>query len=351
MTRKSTINRTLQLMLTLCGVWPGTSCVIICRVYWIIALAIDNICHYRYLLLHLHTSDLFDLMDCFSSFLTQVKYMTKLIIFWWNERSPKFNDNGEDWNDCNNSDINMRETRCKAKLAGRITNAMFTLHIHTLTIVGYSIGVFLADVDIDDHQSELPLLLKVVLPIDINTKQRYKTLLYVQFVHLILSGCGTGGELGVTTNEIIRNHQKVIKFAEYIENMYTYIALLQFTLNTVLICSLAFLIVTAIGSPDAVELIMRTLYFYTVTNLEAFIFCYAGEYLKNKVSYMGIMIDNFFFRNLIFIILRAQKQLTLTVGKIMDLSLESFTDIMKASGSYLSVLAGHAINIVRLKIF
>ncbi|KAF3054411.1 Odorant receptor 120 [Nylanderia fulva] len=274
----------------------------------------------------------------------------------------------EDWNDCNNSDINMRETRCKAKLAGRITNAMFTLH--TLTIVGYSIGVFLADVDIDDHQSELPLLLRW-----------YKTLLYVQFVHLILSGCGTGllnallltlilhlggqmdilrcwltklviknneegGELGVTTNEIIRKHQKVIKFAEYIENMYTYIALLQFTLNTVLICSLAFLIVTAIGSPDAVELIMRTLLFYTVTNLEAFIFCYAGEYLKNKSRAIGnaayysawyeMKPEN--SRNLIFIILRAQKQLTLTVGKIMDLSLESFTDIMKASGSYLSVL-------------
>lgn len=96
----------------------------------------------------------------------------------------------EDWNDCNNSDINMRETRCKAKLAGRITNAMFTLH--TLTIVGYSIGIFLADVDVTDHQSELPLLLKVTLPIDINTTRRYKTLLYAQFVHLVLSGCGTG---------------------------------------------------------------------------------------------------------------------------------------------------------------
>lgn len=86
MTRKSTINRTLKLMLTLCGVWPGTSCVIICRAYWIIALATDEFCHYQYLLMHLHSNDLFDLMDCFSSFLTQVKFMIKLIIFWMNER-------------------------------------------------------------------------------------------------------------------------------------------------------------------------------------------------------------------------------------------------------------------------
>ncbi|XP_070150840.1 uncharacterized protein [Polyergus mexicanus] len=381
MTRKNTINGTLKLMLTLCGIWPSTSCVIICRAYWIIALAIDNICHYRYLLLHLHSNDLFDLMDCFSSFLTQVKFMTKLIIFWLNEQ--KFAEiltiMAEDWNDCCNNNINMRETTCKAKLAGRITNAMFTLH--TLTIVGYSIGIFLADVDVTDHQSELPLLLKVTLPVDIKTKRRYKMLLSVQFIHLILSGCGTGllnallltlilhtggqidilrcwlnelvtkeneegGETFVTTNKIIRKHQRIINFAECIENMYTYIALLQFALNTVLICSLGFLIVTAIGSPDATKQIVRTLLFYTVTNLEAFIFCFAGEYLKNKSKAIGnaayysawYKMKPKNSRNLIFVILRAQKQLTLTVGKIMDLSLESFTDIMKASGSYLSVL-------------
>jgi len=32
------------------------------------------------------------------------------------------------------------------------------------------------------------------------------------------------------------------------------------------------------------EQIIRSLLFYTITNLEAFIFCYAGEYLNNKVS-------------------------------------------------------------------
>lgn len=40
----------------------------------------------------------------------------------------------------------------------------------------------------------------------------------------------------------------------------------------------------AIGTPDAVEQIMRSLLFYAITNLEAFMFCFAGEYLRNKVS-------------------------------------------------------------------
>lgn len=95
----------------------------------------------------------------------------------------------EDWNDCAGSDVTMRETAHKAKLADRITNAMFILH--TLTIVAYSIGILLADVEVTG-QSELPLLLKVELPVDINTKRMYKMLLTVQFVHLIMSGCGTG---------------------------------------------------------------------------------------------------------------------------------------------------------------
>lgn len=48
----------------------------------------------------------------------------------------------------------------------------------------------------------------------------------------------------ITTNKIIRKHQKIICFSECIEDLYTYIALVQFTSNTVLICSLGFLIVT-----------------------------------------------------------------------------------------------------------
>lgn len=51
--------------------------------------------------------------------------------------------------------------------------------------------------------------------------------------------------VNVTTSKIIRKHQRIISFSEYIEDLYTYIALMQFTSNTVLICSLGFLIVTA----------------------------------------------------------------------------------------------------------
>lgn len=43
---------------------------------------------------------------------------------------------------------------------------------------------------------------------------------------------------------IIQKHQKIVSFSENIEYLYTYVALVQFVSNTVMICSLGFLIVT-----------------------------------------------------------------------------------------------------------
>ncbi|XP_012063180.1 PREDICTED: odorant receptor 30a-like [Atta cephalotes] len=43
-------------------------------------------------------------------------------------------------------------------------------------------------------------------------------------------------------------------------------------------------------------------------------------------------------KTIIFIIMRSQKQIMITAGKITSLSLETFTSILKASASYVSVL-------------
>lgn len=48
----------------------------------------------------------------------------------------------------------------------------------------------------------------------------------------------------IITSKIIQKHQKIINFSENIESLYTYIALLQFVSNTIMICSIAFVIVT-----------------------------------------------------------------------------------------------------------
>lgn len=96
----------------------------------------------------------------------------------------------EDWNDCANSDINMREITRKAKISDRITNAIVTLH--TMTIVAYCIGIILADVDITDSTKELPLVNKLEIPIDINTQSTYRIILITEFLLMILCGWAAG---------------------------------------------------------------------------------------------------------------------------------------------------------------
>ncbi|XP_067206888.1 odorant receptor 4-like isoform X2 [Linepithema humile] len=285
-----------------------------------------------------------------------------------------------DWKDCAHSDISMQKAMSKAKISDRIINGIFILH--AMTIVTYCVGLIFADVDVTDQTTELPHFSKIDIPLDIKTLRVYRLLLITQFFHLLLCAwmagitnalllsltLHAGGQFEIlcywltqlvpyenenkhksivpTTDKIIQKHQKIIHFAEKIESLYTYIALLQFTSNTIMICTLGFLIVTAIGSPNAIEVIIRSILFYVITSLEAFIFCYAGEYLKNKSNAVSLAVYDTPWYNLkpkdsrvlLFIMKRSQKQLMLTAGKMMDLSLESFTSIINASGSYLSML-------------
>lgn len=96
----------------------------------------------------------------------------------------------EDWSDCANSDINMRETARKAKMSDRITNAIVTLH--TMTIVAYCIGIILADADVTDTTKELPLINKLEIPLDINTQSTYRIILITEFLLMILCGWAAG---------------------------------------------------------------------------------------------------------------------------------------------------------------
>ncbi len=106
---------------------------------------------------------------------------------------------------------------------------------------------------------------------------------------------------------------------------------------------------------------MKSILFYVAMNLEAFIYCFCGEYLSAKVStyrkinsfinsqlsqkylvfflFQSKMIGSAIYdslwynvsaketQNVLFLIVRSQKRLTITSGKIVDLSLERFTSV------------------------
>ncbi|XP_050458058.1 odorant receptor 13a-like [Cataglyphis hispanica] len=380
MMQKTTINRTTKFMLILFGIWPGISYITLCRIFWAVTIVIVLLCHYLYFLKHYHSVDIFDLMDCFSSFMGFLKLMINVIFFWLNQRI--FNETltmmTEDWNDCAKSNIEMQKAINKEKTSNRIANTIMTFH--TVAPFLYSIGIILANVDVTDPTIQLPHIYKVEVPFSINTQRTYRAVLIVELIHLIMCSWGLGNlnallvtlilhiggqinilhcwlielvfkknkleSIAITIEKIIRKHQKIIYFAKNIENLYTYIAFMQFVSNTIMICLIGFLIITAFGDSNATEKIVKAVSYYSVTNIEAFIFCYAGEYLINKSKTIGLAAYNIawyelepeYSRILLFIIMRTQKQLTLTVGKMTDLSLQCFASIMNSAGSYLSVL-------------
>ncbi|XP_018302656.1 odorant receptor 67c-like [Mycetomoellerius zeteki] len=218
------------------------------------------------------------------------------------------------------------------------------------------------------------------LPFDANRKIIYESVIITQFVNLLLCADANcllnallinlilhiGGQIDIlreglkevfpkngkcnpshfTIKKIIKKHQKIIKFSEHIEDLYTYIAMVLFVSDTLIICCLGFTIVASIGQPDATKNIIRNFLFYIVINVEAFIYCFAGEYLSAKsksigdAAYASLWYESDYrdSRIILSMIMRSQSQLTITIGKIMNLSLERFTSIVKASVSYISVL-------------
>ncbi|XP_014473817.1 PREDICTED: odorant receptor 30a-like [Dinoponera quadriceps] len=154
-----------------------------------------------------------------------------------------------------------------------------------------------------------------------------------------------------TLRALANRHQRIIAFADSVENVFCYAGLMQFLTNTLVICFLGFLIVT---SHDSNEVLMKAISYYVVVNVEAFVLCYTGEYLSSKIYretlFLSKSISQSAYASLWYelrptesrilklLILRSQKQPALTAGKFVDLSLESFASILKASASYMSVL-------------
>ncbi|XP_011065213.1 PREDICTED: odorant receptor 13a-like [Acromyrmex echinatior] len=278
-----------------------------------------------------------------------------------------------DWKECGDALYSMNNV---ANLSHRFSNLIIGLH--STAVLFYGIGVIALRSDDVIDAADRELFLKMELPFDSGTSPIYEVVMTTQFLHqmtaatvigvlsalLVTLVLHVGGQVDILREKLvilpkakktsvsmiigslIRKHQNIIIFTEKIENLYSYIALAQFISNTLVICCLGFIIVNSISANEGSSMLVRSLLFYVVINLEAFIFCFAGEYLSIKSKMIGdAAYESLWYdltpnenRILLFLIMRSQKQLTITVGKFMNLSLQQFANIIKSSASYVSVL-------------
>ncbi|GAB1863039.1 Odorant receptor [Camponotus japonicus] len=375
----TTVSRSVEFGFRAIGVWPGTSCAILFEVFSISSMVIFQIFQYRYAIVNFGQEDFTLLMDALSVTFAYTLLLIKMIIFALNARllNEIIEHVVKDWEECNILD---RYTMTRmAYISRRFSNMI--IFSHTISVFFYATGALLKQKG-DNQTDARELIVKMELPFEVEMLSTpiYVTILITQFLHqssaaamvgvlnsflitLVLHACGQIDIVRQKFSEITRKnderdatqsimktlivrHQRIIAFSKNIEALFSNIALIQFVSNTLVICCLGFLIVISIGVPGGSMMLIKSVFFYIVMSLEAFIYCFVGEYLSTKSEMIGDAVyeSNWYElspsqnRDILLMIIRSQKHLTLTIGKVADLSLKQFADIVKASASYVSVL-------------
>ncbi|XP_011155581.2 odorant receptor 4 [Solenopsis invicta] len=376
----TTVSPLVEFGLRTIGIWPG-SYNILYRAFWTITLGLAQTFQLRYIAACIQTANLLDLVDSVSTTLPYSLLCLKLIILWQNKRL--FNNililMSQDWRNCGTTAINVRIMTSKANLSHRCS--LLIIGVYAMAVVVYvSVIMEYNTIGKGSDKEENQLFLKMDFPFVYEFSPVYEIVMFVQFVQLLSNASVIGmldafiitlvlhisGQIDIVCrgllelfskdcesksykdakSAIIRRHQNVIAFSDNVESLFSYIALMQFLTNTLVICCIAFVIVITINANKGYIMLLKSLFFYIAITLEAFIFCFAGEYLSNKsksvanAAYEAIWYDvkPCESRILLILILRSQKRLTLTIGKFNDLSLKVFASILKASASSVSVL-------------
>ncbi|XP_068987567.1 odorant receptor 82a-like [Bombus flavifrons] len=377
------ISRPVVIGLRLIGIWPGSSYEIIVRCIWVANMMSAQIFQYRYIIKHISSGNLADIVDSVSTTLPYSLLFFKIISFWIKRGIFKniLTGMSRDWIDTSTAKLDVHVMINKAELAYRCSNLIISVYASAVFIYG---GMFLEfsrqDQDDGFNITSRQLLIKMDLPFAYYESPMYEYVFVVQFLQLLATGISIamldaliitlilhiGGQIEMLHEALenisikdekhgsIRNviksltdhHYRIILNSEYIEKLFSYIALMQLLCNTIVICCIGFLIIVAVNSYGDIKVLMKILLFYIAITLEAFIFSYAGEYLSSKslsvsssaYSSSWYLLEPRNRRVVILLMIRSQRSLTITAGKFMDLSMIGFATILKASASYVSVL-------------
>ncbi|XP_067206871.1 odorant receptor 10-like isoform X2 [Linepithema humile] len=377
----STISPSLKIGLRFLGVWPGVSHF----TFFIYSLSIFIVQYFQYLYVsaHLKLSELPNLVDSLPATLDYTLTLLKLASLWTHRRviNQILIAMDNDWRECIGVEQHLYVMTFKANISHFFSNAI--LSFNTIVAALYLLGEYAirAAHIVGDHNNTLRQLpIKVQLPFDTEQSPIFELFVVILFLHVMANACTLSivnglifslvlhisGQIDIICHELkiisdevslygsskstletlIKRHNRVILFSNNIDKLFSFMALMQVFGNTLVICCLGFIVVISVGNENSVFMLVKSAIVYVAVMVEAFIFCFAGEYLSHKskliadAAYESLWYDMPLSqgKNVTFIIMRSQKRLTITAGKIMNLSFESFTSMMKASASYISVL-------------
>ncbi|XP_014483808.1 PREDICTED: odorant receptor 13a-like [Dinoponera quadriceps] len=395
----STISPSLKSGLRFLGVWPNMPHAAINRLIYISSILIVQCFQYLYVFAHCSFGELQNLVDSLPPTLDYSLTIIKLLTLWKNHRRDNATERDisikvthcrvvreilaaidTDWRECVNIDEYFRLMTAKASIAHFCSNAMVSFNVTAgvLYLLGdYAVGI--VHVAEGDNNISRPFPIKILFPFEAEQSPIYELLVVILFLHVLLNTYTVAilnaliftlvfhasgqidiicqdfktaseklshyGSSGHIINILIGRHNKVITFSENLDQLFSFMALMQVFWNTLVICCLGLLVITSVHNEFGVGLV-KTIFAYSAIMVEIFIFCFAGEYLSIKSRLLAdAAYESLWYnmssdhgKNVLFVIMRSQKQLSITAGGMMNLSLEAFASIMKASASYVSVL-------------
>ncbi|XP_076276037.1 odorant receptor 4-like [Lasioglossum baleicum] len=156
-------------------------------------------------------------------------------------------------------------------------------------------------------------------------------------------------DMSNTTNgriaKIVNQHVRIQKFLTVMEKALNQVSLVDLLESTVGICLLGYYMIVESSSEDMTAVVRYVMILASLI-FNIFIFCYIGELVAEqcrKVGQMSYMID--WYRlpentklSVILIMAMSSSSTKLTAGRLIKLSLASFSDVMKTSVAFLNML-------------
>ncbi|XP_050457523.1 uncharacterized protein LOC126854633 [Cataglyphis hispanica] len=170
-------------------------------------------------------------------------------------------------------------------------------------------------------------------------------LMYI-FDELVDGGERNRGTVDQRISTAMVHHLRILKFVSDVDKILNEICLAEFINASCNICLLGYYVIMDWNNQESMlQIFVYFVAFISIT-FNIYIFCYIGERIVEQCQKVGIkcyMIEWYRLprnkaRDLIFPIIMSNYPVELTAGKMVKLTMNSFSNILKASMAYLNLL-------------